>query len=255
MSAIAGCNSKSSGGSSSPSESEPGTTPTETASIESITFPAGWSADGVQDVEDARQQHKSSIEDRSFRQRAVIDTNQSYNYRATFELEYDANNRRLLLTGEANYRGDDRTGTRRADVYVNEEHLYKRIQASDTSQYSYSQSDPDFTQAWRGATGALIRSLAIYNLTAREANAVQNGVEIVYDVSGLSSEGQETRFSRDIYGDRQGGRVTITESGRVDSYAVNVGDKDETESWLESSIDHPAIGDISVSRPGWVGNV
>lgn len=250
---LAGCSSDTNGSNSGSTDTATDT-PTP-VSIEEVAYPPGWNAEGLQDVDAAAQAHKDALDGVSFSRKEVIDTNQMYDARSTIDAKVDSKSGRALINIETRYRSDNRSGTAQKDIYIDGETLYKRSKDEDSQTYEYSTSDTDFSRRYHD-DGDIYGTLSLFALTAQETVLVWGTTGIQFAVTGINSEVRsDSRFRNESYGGVQEGVVTVTTEGRLTSYDVNFGAKDETDAWLERTVEWSSAEDISISEPGWISNV
>jgi hypothetical protein len=205
-------------------------TPTPNATVESFSYPSGWSESGITDLSVAMRTHDETVANVSRTNRLVrID---------------DDSNRTVVRTVDI----DAGTGSLRfVDTqFGNDIHAYY----SDAGVFEYDKKteelrrmpDENWTTADVATAAGLERPLRSLDVTATTTVIVEGTTAVRYTVTGISNPDS-------VPSNTATGYITVAQEGFIAEYNVTRGNDDFTR---QTRFDLSAVGNATVTRPAWL---
>ena len=200
------------------------------ATVESFSYPSGWSQDGIADLSVALQTHDETVRNTSRRSRmSTVD---------------EDGNRTIVRTLDAD------AGTASVRWFDAQFGGPMRIYFSDEGAFEYDPETEELTrnpgESWTPARVAshegLRRPLTALELDANETVFVEGKTAVRYDVTGIEDPGS-------VPANNATGHVVVTETGYLAAYDVTRGNDGFTR---RTTYELTEFGNATVTRPAWL---
>ena len=200
------------------------------STVESFSYPSGWSQEGITDLSVALRTHDETLRNASRRSRMVT-------------VDGDAN-RTVVRTFDA---GNDTVSIRWSDTEFGRT---LRHYLSADGVFVYDPATEELTrnpgENWTPAEAAfhdgVRRPLTALELDATETVTVEGRTAVRYNVTGIED-------SRSVPADDATGHVVVTEAGYIAAYDVTRGNDDFS---LRTAYEVTEFGTATVTRPAWL---
>lgn len=200
------------------------------ATVESFSYPSGWSQDGIADLSVALRTHDETLRNTSRRSRLVrVDGDANRTVVRTFDAEND--------TVSIRWSDTEFGGTLRH--YLSAEGVFVYDPATEELTRSPGEN---WTAAEVASHDGLRRPLTALALEANETVTVEGRTAVRYDVTGIED-------SRSVPAHNATGHVVVTEAGYIAAYDVTRGNDDFS---LRSAYEVTEFGNATVTRPAWL---
>lgn len=210
-----------------PTDQQP---PTPEATVETVTYPSGWSQTGITNLSAALQTHAVTVRNTS-RSSRLVTTNGDRN--RTIVRTYDAD------AGTAELRFVDTEFDTDIHVYYDDTGVYEYDHTTgDVEQ----RPDEEWTPASVATHEGLRRPLAELELTATETVTVAGRTAVNYTVTGIRNPGA-------VPADAASGHIIVAETGVIAAYNITRGNDEFTR---QTSYEVSEYGEATVSRPAWM---
>jgi hypothetical protein len=200
------------------------------ATVESVSYPSGWSQDGIADLSAALRTHDETLRNTSRRSRMVTvdgDANR------TVVRTYDAENGTVLIRWSDTEFG----GTLRQ--YLSADGAFAYDPATEELTRN---PEADWTPAEAASQEGVRRPLTALALDATETVTVEGRTAVRYNVTGIED-------SPSVPAHDATGHVVVTEAGYIAAYDVTRGNDDFS---LRSAYEVTEFGNATVTRPAWL---
>lgn len=201
------------------------------STVESFSYPSGWSQEGVTDLSVALRTHDETVRNTSRRSRMSTVSEDT--------------NRTIVRTLDAD------AGTASVRWFDAEFGGPRRYYFSDEGVFEYDPATEELTrnpdESWTMARVAshedgLTRSLRGLELDANETVSVEGTTAVRYDVTGIEDPGS-------VPANNATGYVVVTETGYIAAYDVTRGNDGFTR---RTTYEVTEFGNATVTRPAWL---
>lgn len=207
-----------------------GQAPGPDATVESFSYPSGWSQDGIADLSAALRTHDETLRNTSRRSRMSTVSEDT--------------NRTIVRTLDAD------AGTASVQWFDAQLGGPMRIYFSDEGVFEYDPETEELTrtpgESWTPARVAsherLPRLLRALELDANETVFVEGKTAVRYDVTGIEDP-------RSVPANNATGYVVVTETGYIAAYDVTRGNDGFTS---RTTYEVTEFGNATVTRPTWL---
>lgn len=205
-------------------------TPTPQSTVETFSYPSGWSQAGITDLTVAMRTHDAAVENVSRRNRLVI-TDDDSNRTVVRAVDTDAGTGSLRFV-------DTQLG--------NDVHAY--YSAAGVFEYDRTTGelrrmpDENWTTADVATAAGLERPLRNLAVNATETVVVEGETAVRYTVTGI-------RNPDSVPANTASGYVTVAEAGYIAAYNITRGNDGYTR---QTRFDLSALGTATVTRPAWL---
>jgi hypothetical protein len=172
--------------------------------VESFSYPSGWSQDGITDLSVALETHDATVNDTSRRSRLSI-TDGDSNRTVVRTVDADA--------GTVSVRWTDTEFGGNVHAYYSAEGVFEYDRTTGELQRN---PDENWTQARVGSKERVERTLLELDVNATETGTVEGTTAVRYNVTGI-----EDPVS--VPADNATGHVVVTEEGYIAEYDVTRG--------------------------------
>ncbi|QUO48759.1 MULTISPECIES: DUF7537 family lipoprotein [Halorubrum] len=204
--------------------------PTPEPTVESFSYPSGWSQDGIADLSVALETHDATVSDTSRRSRLRI-TDEDSNRTIVRTVDADA--------GTVSVRWVDTEFGGDIHAYYSAEGVFEYDR---TTGEIHRNPDENWTQARVGSHEGVRRPLSELDVNATETVTVEGETAVRYNVTGI-----EDPVS--VPADSATGHVVVTEKGYIAEYDVTRGNDGFTR---QTRYEVSEFGTATATRPEWM---
>ncbi len=204
--------------------------PTPESTVESFSYPSGWSQDGITDLSVALETHDATVNNTSRRSRLSI-TDEDSNRTVVRTVDADAGTVSVRWI-DAEFGGD-------IHAYYSAEGVFEYDRTTGELDRN---PDENWTQARVGSHERLQRPLSELDVNATETVTVEGTTAVRYDVTGIED-------SVSVPADNATGHVVVTEKGYIAEYDIRRGNDGFTR---QTRYEVSEFGTATVTRPEWL---
>jgi hypothetical protein len=205
-------------------------TPTPSATVETFSYPSGWSQEGIADLSVAMQTHDEAVTNVSRTNRLVrIDDDSNRTVARTVDVD----------AGTGSLRFVDTQFDTDIHAYYSDEGVFEYDKTTDELR---RMPDENWTTADVATAAGLERPLRSLEVNASETVIVEGTTAIKYTVTGI-------RDPDSVPSNTATGYITVAEEGFIAEYNVTRGNDDFTR---QTRYDLSAVGNATVTRPAWL---
>ncbi|MFC7042032.1 DUF7537 family lipoprotein [Halonotius sp. GCM10025705] len=204
--------------------------PAPEATVENVSYPSGWSQEGIADIGTAIQTHKTTVQNTS-RTSRLSTVDDDSNRTVVRTLDTDA--------GAASIRWTD-------TLFGSDEHYYYTAEGVfeyDRTTGELSRNpDENWTPSRVASQEGLEQPLVALELNATRTVTVAETTAVRYRVTGFKDPDS-------VPFDTASGQITVSEAGFIAEYNITRASEGNTR---QTRYDLSAVGTATVNRPAWL---
>lgn len=231
------------------------TTPktTSDSAAKSVTYPEGWSADGISDVEAVQKTHYKALgtQPHTYSYNSIA-SDGGYNQANDFVIRLEPSSKEAYADRKTVYnrKSPDERWEKNTFRYVKGDKSYVKI-LSSKRQNRYEKGEKTFQDSMYQVDNDLLEYITPFKYSMKEV-ITKNGTTIIRYTSDELTDKAAKRI-KGVYGDTASASVSVSEDGLLWSYDVNLGTVDKTEKFIDFSGQYTNLGKTNVDQPKWLG--